>query len=61
MKLNSLVAKNKNAYKYLDESITQFPNQKILLSKLEQLGFKKISITNLFNGIISIHQGFKIK
>ena len=59
--VGSLVAKNKNAYKYLDESITQFPNQKILLSKLEQLGFKEISITNLFNGIISIHQGFKIK
>ena len=44
--VGSLVAKNKNAYKYLDESITQFPNQKILLSKLEQLGFKEISITN---------------
>ena len=43
--VGSLVAKNKNAYKYLDESITQFPNQKILLSKLEQLGFKEISIS----------------
>ena len=28
------------------------------LGQLEQLGFKEISITNLFNGIISIHQGF---
>ena len=54
------VAKNKKAYKYLEESIDQFPDQKILLSKLNQIGFENTSVINLFNGIVSIHKGFKI-
>ena len=54
------VAKNKNAYKYLEESISQFPNQKILLDKINNVGFEKTSYINLFDGIVSIHIGFKI-
>ena len=54
------VANNKNAYKYLEESISQFPNQNILLSKINQTGFKNTSVINFFNGIVSIHKGFKI-
>ena len=54
------VANNKNAYKYLEESISQFPNQKILLGKINNVGFEKTSYLNLFNGIVSIHIGFKI-
>ena len=54
------IAKNKKAYKYLEESISQFPNQTVLLSKLNEKGFKNTSVINLFNGIVSIHKGFKI-
>ena len=54
------VANNKNAYKYLEESISQFPNQKILLDKINNVGFEKTSYINLFDGIVSIHIGFKI-
>ena len=54
------VANNKNAYKYLEESISQFPNQKILLDKMNNVGLVKTSYINLFNGIVSIHTGFKI-
>ena len=54
------VANNKNAYKYLEESISQFPNQKILLDKINNAGFEKTSYINLFDGIVSIHMGFKI-
>ena len=54
------VANNKNAYKYLEESISQFPNQKILLDKIKNVGFAKTSYINLFDGIVSIHMGFKI-
>ena len=54
------IAKNKKAYKYLEESISQFPNQNVLLSKLNEIGFKNTSVINLFNGIVSIHKGFKI-
>ena len=54
------VANNKNAYKYLEESISQFPNQNILLDKINNVGFKKTRYINLFDGIVSIHIGFKI-
>ena len=54
------VANNKNAYKYLEESISQFPNQNILLDKMNNVGFEKTSYINLFDGIVSIHIGFKI-
>ena len=54
------VANNKNAYKYLEESISQFPNQNILLSKIDNVGFEKTSYIKLFGGIVSIHMGFKI-
>ena len=41
-------------------NISQFPNQKILLDKINNVGFEKTSYINLFDGIVSIHIGFKI-
>ena len=54
------IANNRNAYKYLEESISHFPNQNILLNKINNVGFEKTSYINLFDGIVSIHIGFKI-
>ncbi len=54
------VTKNKKAYKYLNESIALFPNQKKLQLTLEQTGFKNVSYINLFDGIVTIHTGYKI-
>ena len=58
--IGSKVTKNKEAYKYLEESISKFPNQEILSSQLNQIGFNNISVINIFNGIVAIHKGFKI-
>ena len=58
--LGERIAKNKYAYNYLQESINQFPNQNVLLSKLNKIGFENTSVINLFNGIVSIHKGYKI-
>ena len=54
------IAKNRNAYKYLEESISLFPNQNELLSKLKKIGFIETKYINMFNGIVTIHIGFKI-
>ena len=54
------IAKNKNAYKYLEESIDLFPDQNELLIKLENTGFVEVKYFNMFNGIVSVHRGFKI-
>ena len=58
--LGEKFANNKQAYKYLEESISQFPNQEILLEKIKNTGFENVTFTNLFNGIVSIHKGYKI-
>ncbi len=54
------VAKNKEAYKYLEESIDQFPNQKKLISFLNKIGFMNPYYLNIFNGIVAIHIAYKI-
>ena len=58
--LGEIVAKDKNAYKYLSESIDLFPNQEELSKILISCGFERVKSVNLFNGIVAIHTGYKI-
>tara|TARA_Y100001949_G_C15912330_1_gene297394 strand:+ start:217 stop:948 length:732 start_codon:yes stop_codon:yes gene_type:complete len=58
--LGEIVAKDKNAYKYLSESIDLFPSQEELSNVLVNCGFEKVKSINLFNGIVAIHTGYKI-
>ena len=57
--LGKIVAKDKNAYKYLSESIDLFPDQEELKNILISCGFTKVNSVNLFNGIVAIHTGYK--
>lgn len=50
---------NRDAYNYLNESIDLFPIQEDLKKKMEGAGFKTVKFINLFDGIVSIHTGFK--
>ena len=58
--IGSKIANNKNAYQYLEESIDIFPDQKELSKKLENNGFEKVNYFNMFDGIVSVHSGFKV-
>ncbi len=58
--LGEIVAKDKNAYNYLSESIDLFPSQEELSINLRDCGFTKVETINLFNGIIAIHTGYKL-
>ena len=58
--LGEVIAKDKNAYKYLSESIDLFPSQNELSKYLIESGFEKVESINLFNGIVAIHIGYKI-
>ena len=58
--LGDKISKNRDAYKYLEESISNFPQQEILIKKINNVGFVETSYVNLFDGIVSIHKGFKI-
>ena len=54
------ITKNRKAYKYLEESIDQFPTQKELLRVISQIGFQETKCLNMFNGIVAVHSGFKV-
>tara|TARA_B110000008_G_scaffold259738_1_gene279816 strand:- start:129 stop:860 length:732 start_codon:yes stop_codon:yes gene_type:complete len=54
------IAKNKNAYKYLDESIEEFMSQEDLEATLRNHSFQNTNYINIFNGIVSIHIGYKV-
>jgi len=54
-----IFSNNRDAYNYLNESIDMFPNQDDLKKRMGSVGFKSIKFTNLFDGIVSIHTGFK--
>jgi demethylmenaquinone methyltransferase/2-methoxy-6-polyprenyl-1,4-benzoquinol methylase len=55
-----IVGKQKEApYEYLVDSIQQFPNQQTLQSMIESAEFKNATYTNLTDGIVAIHEGWK--
>ena len=58
--LGDIIAKDKNAYKYLSESIDLFPSQEELTKILINCGFENVKSINLFNGVVAIHTGYKI-
>ncbi len=58
--LGDIIAKDRNAYRYLSESIDLFPPQEQLSKNLIDCGFVKVETINIFNGIVAIHSGYKV-
>ncbi|TPX35233.1 demethylmenaquinone methyltransferase [Synchytrium microbalum] len=60
--MGELVAKDRESYQYLVESIRQFPNQERFAEMISEAGFKSVGkpYENLFMGVAAIHSGFKI-
>ena len=58
--IGRLVAKNRDAYQYLVESIRQFPDQHRFADMISAAGFEKIRFRNLSGGVAAIHSGWKI-
>jgi demethylmenaquinone methyltransferase/2-methoxy-6-polyprenyl-1,4-benzoquinol methylase len=55
----SVFSKNKKAYKYLNDSVQQFPEGKDFLDILSTVGFKNTYSKELTFGICSIYCGSK--
>ena len=53
--LGTIISKDKNAYKYLINSVNAFPTKKTFLKKLEELGFKKYQHIPLTFEIVSLY------
>jgi demethylmenaquinone methyltransferase/2-methoxy-6-polyprenyl-1,4-benzoquinol methylase len=58
--LGRLVARDADAYRYLAESIRQFPDQASLAASLGEAGFERVDFRNLTQGVAAIHSGWRI-
>lgn len=59
-KMGELVAKDRDSYQYLVESIRQFPDQYELADMMVTAGFAQVRYRNLSGGIAAIHSGWKL-
>lgn len=58
-KLGELIAKDRESYQYLVESIRQHPPQEELKQMMLDAGFDKVRYHNLTGGIVALHIGYK--
>ena len=54
------LAKDRDAYQYLVESIRRFPDQRTFATMMETAGFKRVTITNFTGGVAAMHQGWAL-
>ena len=59
-RMGQAIAKDRDSYQYLVESIERFPSQGQLKRRIEAAGFQNVSVTNLSGGIAAIHSGLKV-
>ena len=59
-KIGEMVAKDRESYEYLVESIRRFPNQTTFAATIRQAGFERVAYRNLSGGIAAIHSGWKL-
>lgn len=58
--LGDIVAKDRDSYEYLVESIRRFPKQERLASLMKDAGFGQVAYRNLSGGIAAIHSGWRV-
>ncbi len=58
-KVGTIISKNKDAYKYLNDSVQKFPERENFVTILNKLGYKNTSCKTLSLGICSIYCGEK--
>jgi demethylmenaquinone methyltransferase/2-methoxy-6-polyprenyl-1,4-benzoquinol methylase len=58
--IGQLVTRDRDAYRYLVESIRRFPPQETLAGLMRDAGFERIAWRNLSGGIVAIHSGWRL-
>ena len=54
------VARDRDSYQYLVESIRTHPDQETLKQMMEAAGYQRVTYYNLSGGIVAIHVGYKL-
>jgi len=59
-RLGELTSGDRESYRYLVESIREFPKQEPFAAIIREAGFERVSYRNLTGGIAAIHSGWRI-
>jgi demethylmenaquinone methyltransferase/2-methoxy-6-polyprenyl-1,4-benzoquinol methylase len=59
-RMGQLVARDRDSYQYLVESIRRFPDQEAFLAMIRAAGFGNAKYRNLSMGIACLHSGWKL-
>jgi demethylmenaquinone methyltransferase/2-methoxy-6-polyprenyl-1,4-benzoquinol methylase len=59
-RIGQVVAKDRDSYQYLVESIRAFPKQEELRTRLLEAGFGRASVRNLTFGVAAVHEAWKL-
>jgi demethylmenaquinone methyltransferase/2-methoxy-6-polyprenyl-1,4-benzoquinol methylase len=58
-RMGKTIANDEESYRYLAESIRKHPDQETLKAMMLEAGFDKAEYTNLSEGIVALHRGWK--
>ncbi|MDF1856298.1 bifunctional demethylmenaquinone methyltransferase/2-methoxy-6-polyprenyl-1,4-benzoquinol methylase UbiE [Pseudooceanicola sp.] len=58
--MGQAIAKDRDSYQYLVESIRRFPDQETFLGMIRAAGFEQAKYRNLSLGIAALHSGWKL-
>jgi demethylmenaquinone methyltransferase/2-methoxy-6-polyprenyl-1,4-benzoquinol methylase len=59
-RLGELIAKDRDAYLYLAESIRRFPSQTRFAKMIEKSGLSRVKVRNLSGGIAALHSAWRL-
>ncbi|HET9718058.1 MAG TPA: bifunctional demethylmenaquinone methyltransferase/2-methoxy-6-polyprenyl-1,4-benzoquinol methylase UbiE [Pseudolabrys sp.] len=59
-RLGDVVARDREAYLYLVESIRRFPRPKAFARMLEKAGFRRVVFTPMTGGVVALHSGWRL-
>jgi demethylmenaquinone methyltransferase/2-methoxy-6-polyprenyl-1,4-benzoquinol methylase len=55
--IGGIVSGSRDAYEYLPDSISRFPDQQTLAAMMREAGFEDVRFDNLSGGIAALHTG----
>ena len=58
--IGARVARDRDSYQYLAESIRKFPDQETLAGMMRAAGMERVAYRNLSGGIVAIHTGWRL-
>ncbi|ABO25239.1 bifunctional demethylmenaquinone methyltransferase/2-methoxy-6-polyprenyl-1,4-benzoquinol methylase UbiE [Shewanella loihica] len=58
-KMGDIITQDAGSYEYLAESIRMHPDQETLKGMMVDAGFEQVEYTNMTDGIVALHKGYK--